>query len=180
MARRQRRIDSSPEGSRALYVVMGVAGSGKSVIGAALARALGVDFVEGDDYHSAANVERMSSGIPLTDADRASWLSALAKRIRKARKEEKGVVMSCSALKRSYRDTLRAEAGELQFIYLRGPRAVIVERIAQRRGHFMPPALLDSQFDALQVPSPEEQAWVIDIAQSPDEIIAALLARASA
>jgi gluconokinase len=159
---------------------MGVAGSGKSVIGAALARALGVEFVEGDDYHSPANIERMSSGIALTDEDRASWLSALAARIRKARKAGKGLVMSCSALKRSYRDVLRAEAGELQFIYLRGPRAVIVERIAQRRGHFMPPAMLDSQFDALQVPSPEEQAWVIDIVQSPEEIIAALLARASA
>jgi gluconokinase len=159
---------------------MGVAGSGKSVIGSALARALGVDFVEGDDFHSPKNVERMSSGIPLTDEDRATWLSALAARISKARKAGKGLVVSCSALKRSYRDILRAEAGELQFIYLRGPRAVIVERIAQRRGHFMPPALLDSQFDALQVPSPEEQAWVIDIAKSPDEIIAALMARASA
>ena len=159
---------------------MGVAGSGKSVIGAALARALGVEFVEGDDYHSAENVERMSSGMPLTDEDRASWLSALATRIGKARKAGKGLVVSCSALKRSYRDVLRAEAGELQFIYLRGPRAVIVERIAQRRGHFMPPAMLDSQFDALQVPSPEEQAWVVDIAQSPEEIIATLLARASA
>jgi gluconokinase len=114
---------------------MGVAGSGKSVIGAALARALGVDFVEGDDYHSPQNVDRMSSGVPLTDEDRAAWLSALAARISKARKSGKGLVVSCSALKRSYRDILRAEAGELQFIYLRGPRAVIVERIAQRRGH---------------------------------------------
>lgn len=159
---------------------MGVAGSGKSLIGASLAKALGVEFVEGDEYHSPANVERMSSGIPLTDEDRASWLSALAARIRQARKDGKGLVMSCSALKRSYRDVLRAEAGELQFIYLRGPRPVIVERIAKRRGHFMPPALLDSQFDALQVPSPDEQAWVCDIAQSPEDIVAALVARTSA
>jgi gluconokinase len=159
---------------------MGVAGSGKSVIGAALARALGVEFVEGDDYHSTQNVERMSAGMPLTDEDRASWLSALGERIGKARKAGKGLVVSCSALKRSYRDILRAKGGELQFIYLRGPRSVIVERMAQRLGHFMPPAMLDSQFDALQVPSPEEQAWVMDIAQSPEEILAALLARASA
>jgi gluconokinase len=160
--------------------VMGVSGSGKSLIGVALARALGVEFVEGDDYHPAANVQRMSSGIPLTDDDRAGWLRALAVRIREARDAGTGLVMTCSALKRSYRDVLRADAGELRFVFLRGPRALIAERLANRRGHFMPPTLLESQFAALEEPSPDEQAWVCDISESPQKLVANLVARASA
>ncbi|MEA2705240.1 MAG: gluconokinase, partial [Gemmatimonadaceae bacterium] len=118
---------------------MGVAGSGKSVIGAALADALGIEFVEGDQYHSAENVQRMSQGIPLTDDDRALWLLSLAARIREARQAGAGVVISCSALKRAYRDTLRVEASDLRFVFLKGERALIAERLATRRGHFMPP-----------------------------------------
>ena len=159
---------------------MGVAGSGKSVIGAALANALGVEFVEGDKYHSAENVERMSRGIPLTDDDRAQWLRSLATRIREAEKEGTGLVMSCSALRRSYRDILRAEAGEVRFVFLKGERALIGERLATRRGHFMPPSLLDSQLATLEEPSPDEKTWVCDIRKSPQEIVAALVARASA
>jgi gluconokinase len=160
--------------------VMGVSGSGKSLIGAALARALGVEFVEGDDYHPAANVQRMSSGIPLTDDDRAGWLRALGVRIREAKDAGTGLVMTCSALKRSYRDVLRADAGELRFVFLRGPRSLIAERLANRRGHFMPPNLLESQFAALEEPSPDEQAWVCDISESPQELVANLVTRASA
>jgi gluconokinase len=163
-----------------LYVVMGVAGSGKSLIGAAFARALGVDFVEGDQYHPAENVRRMSSGVPLTDDDRAGWLRALAARIGEARAAGTGLVVTCSALKRSYRDVLRAEADDLQFVFLRGPRAVIAERLANRRGHFMPPSLLDSQFATLEEPSSDEDAWVCDIRESPQDLVAALVARASA
>ena len=159
---------------------MGVAGSGKTVIGAALARALGVDFVEGDEYHPAKNVERMSAGIPLTDDDRAQWLRSLAMRLRRAEDAGTGLVMTCSALKRSYRDVLRAEAGELRFVYLRGPRTLLAERIAGRRGHFMPPSLLDSQLATLEEPSPDEHAWVCDIRESPHDLIAALVTRASA
>jgi gluconokinase len=159
---------------------MGVSGSGKSLIGAALARALGVEFVEGDDYHPAANVQRMSSGIPLTDDDRAGWLRALGVRIREAKDAGTGLVMTCSALKRSYRDVLRADAGELRFVFLRGPRSLIAERLANRRGHFMPPNLLESQFAALEEPSPDEQAWVCDISESPQELVANLVTRASA
>ena len=159
---------------------MGVSGSGKSLIGAALARALGIDFVEGDVYHPAENVERMSSGVPLTDDDRVRWLRSLAMRIREAREADTGLVMSCSALKRSYRDVLRAEAGELRFVFLRGTRALLAERLAGRRGHFMPPSLLDSQFATLQEPSPDEEAWVCDIRESPQDLVAALVARASA
>ena len=162
-----------------LYVVMGVAGAGKSVIGAALARALGIDFVDGDDYHPAENVRRMSSGIPLTDEDRAEWLKSLAQRIREAREAGVGVVVACSALKRSYRDILRSAASPmpLRFVFLRGPRSVIAERLASRPGHFFSPALLDSQFDALEKPSPDEEAWLCDIGESPDAIVAALVAR---
>jgi len=159
---------------------MGVSGSGKSLIGAALARALDVDFVEGDEYHSAENVARMASGIALTDEDRAGWLRALAKRIRAAKDAGTGMVMTCSALKRPYRDVLRAGAPELQFIFLRGSRALIADRLAGRRGHYMPTSLLESQFAALEEPSPDEHVWVCDIRESPEDLVAALVTRASA
>jgi gluconokinase len=165
--------------NRGLYVVMGVSGSGKSLIGASFARELGLGFVEGDDYHPAENVRRMSSGIPLTDDDRAGWLRALAVRIREATDAGTGLVMTCSALKRSYRDVLRAEADELRFIFLRGPQALIAERLAGRRGHFMPASLLESQFATLEEPSPDEEAWVCDVRESPRDLVAALVARAS-
>jgi len=158
---------------------MGVAGSGKSVIGAALAQALGIEFVEGDDYHSAENVERMSRGIALTDDNRARWLRSLATRIREAKEAGIGLVISCSALRRSYRDILRAEASDLRFVFLKGQRALIAERLAGRRGHFMPPSLLDSQFATLEEPSPDENVWVCDIRKTPQEIVASLVARAS-
>jgi gluconokinase len=160
--------------------VMGVAGSGKTVIGAAFARALGIPFVEGDDYHPAENVQRMALGIPLTDDDRMPWLRALAARIREAKDAGTGLVMACSALKRSYRDILRAEAGELRFVFLKGPRALIAERLSGRRGHFMPLSLLDSQFATLEEPSPNENAWVCDITEAPQDLVAALVARALA
>ena len=166
--------------NKGLYVVMGVSGSGKSLIGAAFANALGVDFVEGDQYHPAENVERMAAGVPLTDENRAGWLRALAARIREAKDAGTGLVMACSALKRSYRDILRAEAPELQFVFLQGPRPLIADRLAGRRGHFMPPSLLESQFATLEEPSPDEDAWVCDINQSPEDIVATLVARASA
>jgi len=158
---------------------MGVSGSGKSLIGAAFARALGIDFVEGDDHHSAENVQRMSREVPLTDDDRVRWLRSLAVRIRETKDAGTGLVMTCSALKRSYRDVLRAQASELRFVFLRGPRALLAERLASRRGHFMPPSLLDSQLATLEEPSPDEHAWVCDIRESPQDLVAALVARAS-
>jgi gluconokinase len=164
-----------------LYVVMGVAGAGKSVIGSAFANALGIDFVEGDEYHPAENVRRMASGIPLTDEDRAGWLQSLAVRIREAKDAGAGVVVSCSALKRSYREILRAGASPapLRFVFLRGTRSLIAERMGARRGHFMPPGLLDSQFDALEEPTADEDAWVCDVRESPERILADLVQRAS-
>jgi gluconokinase len=166
--------------SNGLYVVMGVSGSGKTVIGSGLARALSVEFVEGDDYHPAENLKRMAAGIALTDDDRALWLRALAARLRQAKDAGTGLVMSCSALKRAYRDVLRAQAGDVVFIFLKAPRTLIADRIAGRRGHFMPPSLLESQFAALEEPSPDEHAWACDINESPEDLVAALVARASA
>ena len=163
-----------------IYVVMGVAGSGKSLIGSALAKSLGLEFVEGDQYHPAENVARMAASIPLTDANRRGWLEALTARLREAANSGKGLVVTCSALKRSYRDLLRAEslAPRLQFIFLRGDRAVIGERIAGRRGHYMPASLLDSQFEALEEPTPDENAWVFDVVAAPDDLVTAIVARA--
>jgi gluconokinase len=178
--KQRREADQAVAVNRGLYVVMGVSGSGKSLIGAALAHALGIAFVEGDEFHPAENVERMSRGVALTDADRVGWLRSLAARIREAKDGGTGLVMTCSALKRSYRDLLRAEAHELRLVFLQGPRAVIAERLTGRRGHFMPPSLLESQFATLEEPSPDEHAWVCDIRQSPEDLVAALVARASA
>lgn len=158
---------------------MGVSGSGKSTIGPALARALGVGYVEGDAHHPPENVKLMAAGIPLTDDHRAGWLRSLATQIRAAKKAGAGLVISCSALKRSYRDTLRAEAADLRFVFLRGDRTLLTQRLAARKGHFMPASLLDSQLATLEEPGHDENAWVCDIAESPGEIVASLVARAS-
>ena len=162
-----------------LYVIMGVCGAGKSLIGAKLARALDVEFVEGDALHPPENVRRMAAGIPLTDDDRQGWLLAIAARLRDAKRAGTGLVVSCSALKRRYRDLLRS-AGDpnARFVYLAGSRALLAERMANRRGHFMPPALLDSQLAILEEPSPDERAWVCDISETPDAIVNDLVTRA--
>ncbi len=161
------------------YVVMGVAGAGKSTVGAALAHALGVEFVEGDRYHPEANRARMAAGIALTDDDRAGWLQALAARLRRAQHDGVGVVLACSALKRAYREVLRegAGGGTLRFIVLHGAPSLLAERLAGRTGHFMPATLLDSQLATLQLPAPEEEAWAYDVARPPDEIVRDVMAR---
>jgi gluconokinase len=165
--------------NRNLYVVMGITGSGKSTVGERLAKALGVDFVEGDDYHPPENVRRMAAGIPLTDNDRADWLRALAARLREANQSGAGIVVTCSALKRSYRDFLRAAAPEVQFVYLKGSRTLVAERVTGRRGHFMPVSLLDSQLDTLEEPESDEHALTCDIKDSPQQIVDDLVARTS-
>ncbi|HEY1952287.1 MAG TPA: gluconokinase [Gemmatimonadaceae bacterium] len=166
--------------SGGIYVVMGVAGSGKTVIGAALARGLGVEFVDGDDFHSTQNVERMAAGIPLTDADRSEWLEGLAGRIRQARDAGNGLVLACSALKRAYRNILRLAAPDLQFVFLDGASELIAERLSKRTGHYMPASLLDSQLATLERPSADEGVVIADISRSPREIVEILLTRASA
>jgi gluconokinase len=161
-----------------LYVVMGVCGSGKSLIGAALARELGVEFVEGDALHPPNNVKRMTAGIPLTDDDRQGWLMAIAARLREARHAGVGLVISCSALKRKYRDLLRSAGdADVRFVHLAGDRALIADRLANRRGHYMPASLLDSQLAILEEPSREEDAWTCDIRQTPESIVADLVRR---
>src|SRR3989442_3521624 len=163
-----------------LYVIMGVCGSGKSLIGTQLARELDVEFVEGDALHPPGNVQRMAAGIPLTDDDRRGWLIATAADRRDAKQAGIGLVVSCSALKRSYRDLLRSVGDEgLRFVYLAGSRALLADRLAQRRGHFMPPTLLDSQLAILEEPSPDERAWVCDILGTPQAIVTDLLTRAA-
>jgi len=149
------------------YVVMGVAGAGKSAVGAALADALGMAFVEGDAYHPPTNVQRMAAGIPLTDADRLPWLQALAARLRESDETGAGLVMACSALKRSYRDMLRAGAANVTFIYLHGDRELLAARLAQRPEHFMPPSLMESQLAALEPPAPEEETPGLTTSVSP-------------
>jgi carbohydrate kinase (thermoresistant glucokinase family) len=136
---------------------MGVSGVGKSTVGKALAKALDVRFIEGDDYHPLANIDKMRSGHPLTDEDRSGWLDALVLEL--ARSHE-GAVLACSALKQSYRDRLYGDRSQaIIFVYLDAPKESIASRLARRKGHFMPPSLLDSQFEALE---PPEDAIRID------------------
>jgi len=154
---------------------MGVSGCGKSSIGLQLASALEVPFLEGDTYHSYANVAKMTAGVPLTDADRADWLQALHNEIRDARLRNSGLVLSCSSLKRRYRDLLRSADPELRFAHLAGPRQLIADRMAARKDHYMPPALLDSQLATLEPLQDDEAGIVLDIAQAPEELVRQIL-----
>jgi len=144
-----------------VVVVMGVSASGKSTLGAALAQRLGWAFQEGDDLHPAANVARMAAGQPLDDADRAPWLDRVADWIAQRSAAGEGGVITCSALKRAYRDRLRAARADLAFVLPDPPEAVLRARIAGRRGHFMPPSLLDSQLRTLERPAADERALAI-------------------
>jgi gluconokinase len=165
-----------PTIEKPLIVVMGVAGSGKTTIASGLAEKLGVPFVEGDSLHPLANVRKMASGIPLTDADRWPWLEAIGQRIEVERHLGHGVVVSCSALKHAYRDCLRKEVhGKVHFILLDGSHELISDRMKKRKGHFMPPGLLESQFATLEKPTPDEHAVILDISHT----IPALLAEAT-
>lgn len=144
-----------------LIVVMGVSGSGKSTLGEALAQALNCDFQEGDALHPAANVEKMRAGIALDDIDRKPWLEQVAAWITTQRSQQRDGVVSCSALKRSYREQLRRADPELRFVYLQLPR-VELERRLRQRNHFMPASLLDSQLRTLQEPAADEWALTLD------------------
>lgn len=159
-------------------VVMGVSGCGKSTVGAQLAQALGVEYLEGDDFHPPANVARMAAGTPLTDADRAPWLQTLAARLRAAQVQGHGCVLSCSALKRAYRDLLRSGATGLVFVHLTGSATLLAQRMAARQHRYMPPALLASQLATLEPPGGDEGDTItIDIAEPAERIVPAVLAR---
>jgi gluconokinase len=155
-------------------VVMGVSGCGKSTVGRQLAAALGVEYVEGDEFHPPENVARMAAGVALTDADRQGWLEALAAQLATARSEGRALVLSCSALKRRYRDVLRRGAPDLLFVHLSGSRELLAQRMAARCGHYMPASLLTSQLATLEPPGLDENAVSFDVAQAPAAIVAAL------
>lgn len=157
-----------------IIIVMGVSGSGKSTIGRLVASGLGYAFRDGDDFHPAANVAKMRSGVPLNDDDRWPWLRAIAAYMEATHAAGEGAVIACSALKEVYRDVLLRREGWVRFVHLSGPREVIAERLRARAGHFMPPTLLDSQFATLEAPA---DAWVADIRETPEEIAAGIVAR---
>ncbi len=159
-----------------IVVVMGVSGCGKTVVGSALAAALACRFAEADTFHPPENIDRMSSGMPLRDEDRWGWLDAIAAEIAKAVRLGEGLVVTCSALKRAYRDRLRLASPHLRLVYLDVDRDLAAARVAARTGHFMPASLVDSQFADLQPPAADEHAIVLDGSGAP----ASLVARAAA
>jgi gluconokinase len=146
-----------------IVIIMGVSGSGKTTVAAGLARGEGWTLLEGDSFHPAANIAKMEAGTPLTDEDRWPWLRAIAAREDELRAAGQSAVVACSALKRSYRDILIGERPDTVLMYLRGSKALIAERMKARKHHFMPPALLDSQFATLEEPGPDEHPIVVDI-----------------
>ena len=159
-----------------LLVVMGVSGCGKSTVGSQVAVALGLEFLEGDSLHSQHNIALMASGVALTDNDRREWLELLSARIAQAHRNQQGLVVSCSALKRIYRDVLRRGAPELLFVHLSGDTALLTKRIAQRAGHYMPASLLLSQLQTLEARGPNDQALTFDVLNSPEVIVQSLVA----
>ncbi len=163
-------------GNPALVVVMGISGVGKSAVGHEVAGLLGVDYADGDDYHPKANIEKMSAGIALDDEDRWPWLRAVGQWL--ADHEGEGGVISCSALKRSYRDVLRDAAPDVVFLHLVGDHDLIADRMAHRE-HFMPVSLLESQERTLEPLADDERGWVYDITPSPEQIARRFLADAA-
>jgi gluconokinase len=151
-----------------VVVVMGVAGSGKTTAGQALAAELGVEYAEADVFHPEANIRKMSSGVPLTDADREPWLHTIAGWIREH--QHTGGVVSSSALKRRYRDILRT-GGNVWFLHLAGPKEVLAERMRTRQGHFMPVSLLDSQYADLEPLGADEPGWTADVRDTLEQIV---------
>ncbi|WP_282775979.1 gluconokinase [Nocardia sp. CC201C] len=150
-------------------VVMGVAGSGKTTVGTLLAHALGVEYGEGDDFHPEANVAKMASGVPLDDTDRAPWLDALAGWL--ADRRSTGAVLTCSALKQSYRDRLRTAAPDLFFVHLAAPRDELERRLTSRKGHFMGARMLDSQLAVLRPLTDDESGITLDATLPPADLV---------
>jgi gluconokinase len=160
----------------AVIVVMGVSGSGKTTIANELARQLGWEFEDADWFHPAANVEKMHSGVPLTDEDRQPWLNAIARWIDDTRAAGRHGIVTCSALKRRYRAILIGDRPDVRLVHLKGDASLIARRIATRHEHFMPASLLASQFEALEEPDPDEHPIVISIEPGPREIAAQIIA----
>lgn len=159
----------------AVLIIMGVSGSGKSTIAELLSHELGWDFRDGDEFHPKSNVEKMHSGTPLTDQDRWPWLEAIAAWIDQKRSAGEHAIVTCSALKKSYREILIGPRKDVGLIYLKGDEHLIAERLAKRKDHFMPKGLLRSQFQTLQEPGPDEHPIKVSIAPAPREIAADIL-----
>lgn len=151
-----------------VLVVMGVSGSGKSTVAALVAERLGWDFVDGDSFHTPEHVAKMHAGLALDDEDRAPWLARIAIWIRQRLEAGESGVVVCSALRRAYRDVLTGGSRHVRIVYLDGRKEVIAGRLARRRGHFMSPHLLDSQFAVLEPPAPEEHPIIVGILESPE------------
>ncbi len=155
----------------AQIVIMGVAGAGKTTVANRLAERLGCELADADEFHPQANIAKMAAGIPLQDEDRWPWLNAIAAWIRTRADAGRTAVVTCSALKRAYRDVLRGASPGVVFVHLSGAPELIAERIRSRRGHFMPPALLASQLATLEPLAPGEPGLTVDVARSPDELV---------
>jgi gluconokinase len=153
-----------------IVIVFGVSGAGKTTIGKLLAEQLGWQFYEADDFHPRANIEKMRSGRPLTDEDRWPWLERLREQITRSITANENAVLACSALKRAYRDRLRV-SDDVKFVFLRGSYALIAEQLRQRRGHFMNPGLLRSQFADLEDPKPDEDVLTVELGRTPQELV---------
>ena len=153
-----------------IVVIFGVSAAGKTTIGQLLARELGWEFYEADDFHSADNIKKMKRGVPLTDEDRRPWLGRLRELIEHSLAAGENAVLACSALKKAYRDRLRVSE-EVKFVFLRGDRARICKQLRQRRGHFMNPALLESQFQDLEEPRSSEQVLTVDLGGNPRDLV---------
>jgi gluconokinase len=158
-------------GERQHIVVMGVSGCGKTTVGEQLAAALGWSFAEGDRYHPQANIDKMAAGIPLTDEDRWPWLNAIADEIARVCDKGEHVIIACSALKHTYRDVLLRGRDDVRFVFLKGTKELIAERLAQRKGHFMPPGLLTSQFETLEPPEAGEHVITVSIDETVEAIV---------
>jgi gluconokinase len=156
-------------------VVMGVSGCGKTTVGERLAEVLGWPFDEGDRFHPPGNIAKMSAGVSLEDADRWPWLAILARRIHEKEAAATSSLMSCSALKRAYRDLLRTGAPRVRFVHLHGDQAVLAARLVAREGHFFPPGLLDSQYAALELLGSDEDGFVVDVALDTEAQVRAAL-----
>jgi gluconokinase len=157
-------------------VVMGVSGVGKSSVMAALAERLGWPTLEGDALHPPTNIEKMAAGVPLDDADRAPWLARIAAWIGDREAERSSAIVTCSALRRAYRDVLRSGHPSVWFIHLVAARDVIATRIEHREGHFMPGAMLGSQLEALELLEPDEPGWAVEALAPPDDIAERVIA----
>jgi carbohydrate kinase (thermoresistant glucokinase family) len=163
---------ATPVTAPLVLVVMGVSGCGKSTVAGVLSERLGWPFEEGDALHPQSNVDKMAAGNPLTDADRWPWLDRVADWVDARLDARQGGIITCSSLKRSYRDVINRRGSGVEFVYLAGTRQLIADRLAARQGHFMPSSLLDSQFAALEEPGGDEPAIRIELGPSPGELAA--------